>query len=178
MKDQPPILLSWSARPLCEVRSKSLWKLHSSSCLSSSYQCPQPNPEEKGFNQQKNSFQGITFQHLDSIFQNTIDGNVPHYKVSLTKPNVPIDDAINSSTRSVSFFCTCNILSKLDRSSGFSAITSACIFKNTFWNVSTASKSRCERRRCVRALRNSLRLSTDTRDLSSKSIAAGDRVLA
>lgn len=57
---------------------------------------------------------------------------IPHYNVSLTNANVPNDDAINSNTLSLSFFCTFSSISSSPLSSEFSIKTSPCIRVKTF----------------------------------------------
>lgn len=100
------------------------------------------------------------------------------YRVSLTKLRVPKEDARSSRTRSLSFRCTCISVSNPACNSGFSTMTSACIRRKTFWNVWTASKSRRDFSLCVSATTKVFKLSSITRDRSSTSMAAGERVFA
>lgn len=100
------------------------------------------------------------------------------YKVSLTKPKVPNEEAISSSTFWLSFRCTSISSSSLGRISGFAIRTSPCMRKKRFCKACTASKSRCESSRRDSALMKSERLSIVIRDLSSSSRAAGESIFA
>ena len=99
------------------------------------------------------------------------------YTTSLMNPRVPKLDASSSNTLSLSVFCTSINLSSCSLTSELTARTSPCILRNTFWKACTASKSRCERRRCTSAVRKRCCMSSVTNERISRSMAAGESVL-
>ena len=97
-----------------------------------------------------------------------------HHIVSRTKANVPKHEEMESSKRPLSCFCTNNKVSMSPRSSVLWMSISPCTRRNKLRYVWTASKSRRDLRRCVRAFRKMLKSCTVTKERISRSTAAGE----